>query len=445
MDVARSVVFDVLCQVERDGAYANLVLPGALRDAGLSGRDAAFATELCYGTLRQQGSLDRMLDVVSSRPVETLAVEVLVALRLGLYQMLFTRVDDYACVDASVNLVKGSGQDRAAGFTNGILRSCSRAGESLRVKARPSGELAGIAFDHAHPEWIAASFARVLGMVDLPDALEGDSVRPVVHLAARPGEMSAEELAAMTGGEIGEFSPYAVILPGGDPGDVEAVAQKMAHVQDEGSQLIGRALVEAPVEGTDSGRWVDLCAGPGGKSALIGALAAVDGAHVDAVELQKHRAQLVEKACAGLPVTVRVADGRDSGIEPGVDRVLVDAPCSGLGALRRRPEARWRKQEADIAELVVLQEQLLRSGIALARPGGVVVYSTCSPDLRETREVVEKVLASGSVEELNAHDFACGAQDLGDYPSVQLWPHRHGTDAMFFSVLRVVDPNKAQA
>ncbi|PRQ11933.1 MFS transporter [Corynebacterium sp. 13CS0277] len=442
VDAARSVSFDVLRAVTVDEAFANLVLPKQLAAAGLSGRDAAFATELTYGTLRTQGVLDAVIDSLSSRGVDTLAPEVLVALRMGIYQVLYTRVDAYAAVDTAVNLVKDAGHPRAGGFVNGILRNVVRGGHGLVEDLRPAGELARVAFDHAHPEWIAASFARVLGMQDLPAALEADSARPTVHLAARPGEMGAEELAAMTGGEVGTFSPYAVYLPGGSPGDIEAVRQGMAHVQDEGSQLIARALVEADVDGADAGRWVDLCAGPGGKTALIGALAAIDGARVDAVELQPHRAALVEKACADLPVTVHVADGRVSGLAPGVDRVLVDAPCSGLGALRRRPEARWRKQESDIADLVVLQEELLRAAIRLTRPGGVVVYSTCSPDLRETRGVVDKVLATGAVVEQDAHGFVPGGENLGEELSVQLWPHRHGTDAMFFAVLRVTDPSR---
>ena len=168
----------------------------------------------------------------------------------------------------------------------------------------------------------------------------------------------------------------------------------------------------------------------------MGALARIDGASVDAVESSAHRAELVRKATDGLPVHVHTADGRDPGLAPGYDRVLVDAPCSGLGALRRRPEARWTKSERDIAELTTLQSELLASAIRLARPGGVIVYSTCSPDLRETRGVVDAALGEGGVEELGAAEFACGMEHTGEFPSVQMWPHRHGTDAMFFAVLR---------
>ncbi|OEY23928.1 MFS transporter [Corynebacterium sp. BCW_4722] len=435
-DPAREAAFEVVLRVARDGAYANLTLPGILKERKIKGRDAAFATELAYGTLRTVGVLDEVIAANSSRGLERIAPEVLAALRLGTYQLLYTRVDDHAAVDTSVRLVQAAGQEQAKGFTNGVLRSITRtpAPEWMR-KLAPSGELAALAFTHAHPEWIARSFKEALGPSadELEEALRVDSQRPVVHLVARPGEISAEELALITGGEQGKYSPYAVYLPEGDPGSLEPVRDGLAAVQDEGSQLIARAMTEVPVD-NDQGRWLDLCAGPGGKAALIGAIAGIDGARVDAVEVSPHRAELISKTVRDLPVTVHIADGRDPGLEPGFDRVLVDAPCSGLGALRRRPEARWTKAEGDIAELNTLQAELLESAVNLAKPGGVIVYSTCSPDVRETRSIVDKQLALGNVEELDARQWAM--EDVGEGPSVQMWPHRHGTDAMFFAVLR---------
>ena len=442
-DKAREAAFDVLLRVEVEDAYGNLVLPQLLRERKIKGRDAAFATELAYGALRSQGVLDAVIGECSSRPLSDLDPNVLTALRLGVYQLLYTRVDAHAAVDTSVRLVEAAGQAKAKGFVNGILRTVTRTPASQWLqKVSPTEPLAAVAFRTAHPEWIARSFATALGVdpegagaEELEKALLADSERPVVHLVARPGELSAEELALTTGGEEGRYSPYAVYLDSGDPGALQPVRDRMAAVQDEGSQLIARAVTEVPVN-ADSGRWLDLCAGPGGKAALMGAIAAIDGAHVDAVEVSETRADLIRKTTQGLPVTVHVEDGREPGLEPGYDRVLVDAPCSGLGALRRRPEARWRKAESDIKELNVLQEELLTSAIALTKPGGVIVYSTCSPDVRETRGIVDKVLVAGAVEELNAHEFTCGMDNIGDHPSVQMWPHRHGTDAMFFAVLR---------
>jgi len=217
---------------------------------------------------------------------------------------------------------------------------------------------------------------------------------------------------------------------------IPAVAAGLAGVQDEGSQLVALALAEASVEGRDE-RWLDLCAGPGGKAALLDALATRAGATLVANERQPHRARLVR---AGGVARVVAADGTRPPFRPGsFDRVLVDAPCSGLGALRRRPEARWRRRPEDIAELVPLQRELLRAALDLVRPGGVVVYATCSPVLAETRDVVADVLAEDptvSLEPVGGH--AGRVPDAaGPMPgTVQLWPHRHGTDAMFLAQLR---------
>jgi 16S rRNA (cytosine967-C5)-methyltransferase len=207
-------------------------------------------------------------------------------------------------------------------------------------------------------------------------------------------------------------------------------------VQDEGSQLCALACADAPVEGGDE-RWLDLCAGPGGKAALLGALAATQGGTLDAVERAPHRARLTEKACTGLPVTVHTADGREPGLPGGYDRVLVDVPCSGLGALRRRPEARWRRQPSDIGDLTKLQRELLLSACSLARPGGIVAYVACTPNLPETLAVAADAVRKTGAELLDARPYFRGAPHLGDGPTVQLWPHRHGTDAMFCALLRV--------
>ena len=441
VDLPRAVAAETFRRVSADDAYANLILPKALRKHRLEGRDAAFATELTYGTLRTEGVLDAVIAKCSNRELSTLAPEVLISLRLGAYQVLYTRVEAHAAVDTTVRLVEAFGQEKAKGFANAVMRTITRTdAEAWMEKLSPAGEIAALAFQHAHPEWIARSFSRVIGDEELAEALDADSQRPIVHLVARPGEISAEELAAITGAEQGRYSPYAVYLESGDPGDLEPVREGLAAVQDEGSQLIARAVTELELQGEDNGRWLDLCAGPGGKAALLGAIARIDGAQVDAVEVSQHRAGLISKTVSDLPVRVHVTDGRDPGLRPGYDRVLVDAPCSGLGALRRRPEARWRKSESDIAELANLQAELLDSALKLVRPGGVVVYSTCSPDQRETRNIIDAALERWAgeyeLEELSAQSAIPDMGDVGAHKSVQMWPHRHGTDAMFFAALR---------
>ncbi|MGH3752185.1 MAG: RsmB/NOP family class I SAM-dependent RNA methyltransferase, partial [Pseudonocardiaceae bacterium] len=296
-----------------------------------------------------------------------------------------------------------------------------------------------LAMAHSHPRWIAQAFADALGgdLDELEQALAADDARPLVHLAARPGGISAAELAAVTGGRLAPYSPYGVHLAdGGDPGELAPVRDHLAQVQDEGSQLVALALAGVALEGADA-HWLDLCAGPGGKAALVGALGAARGACLDAVDKAEHRARLVGQACAGLPVTVHVADGRDSGLpDRGYDRVLVDAPCTGLGALRRRPEARWRRRADDVAGLVRLQRELLVAALRLVRPGGVVAYATCSPHLDETVGVVADVVRRTGAEQLDSRPQFPGVPRLGEGPYVQLWPHRHSTDAMFCALLR---------
>ena len=442
-DPARQAALDVLAAVRERDAYANLALPSLLRQRGINGRDAALATELCYGTCRAQGLLDAVLQSCMDRPLSEVDGELLDALRLGSYQLLRTRVPPHAAVGTTVDLVRAGRGSAAAGFVNAVLRRVGEQDEQSWVRAvAPALEddpVGHLAMAHSHPRWIAQAFADALAgdLDELANALAADDARPLVHLVARPGQISAAELAAAVGGKLAPYSPYGVHLAeGGDPGELTAVREHLAQVQDEGSQLVTLALAATPLDGTDA-RWLDLCAGPGGKAALLGALAINRGATVDAVEKAEHRARLVDQACAGLPVTVHVADGRDSGLpDRAYDRVLVDAPCTGLGALRRRPEARWRRQLNDVAGLVRLQRELLVAALRLVRPGGVVAYVTCSPHLDETVGVVTDVVRRTRAEQLDAKPVFRGLPRLGDGPHVQLWPHRHGTDAMFCALLQ---------
>lgn len=443
LDPARRAAFDVLRAVSTRDAYANLALPAILRERGISGRDAAFATELAYGTCRARGLLDAVIAAAAGRPVDRIDPVLLDLLRLGAYQVLRTRVEDHAAVSTTVEQAGIEFDSARAGFVNGVLRAIARRDEASWVAelAPPAATdpVGHLAFTHAHPRWIGQAFADALGARagELEALLASDDARPEVHLVARPGRLSAGELAETTGGTVGRYSPYAVYLGDGDPGALPAVRDGSALVQDEGSQLIARALTLATLDGDDTGRWLDLCAGPGGKTALLAALGEPVGAFVDAVEPAAARADLVEQNTAGLPVTVHRVDGREPGLPPGYDRVLVDAPCTGLGALRRRPEARWRRQPGDVPALAKLQRELLASAIRLTRPGGVVLYATCSPHLAETAGVVADALRRYPVTALDTTALLAPATDIGDGPSAQLWPHRHGTDAMFAAALRV--------
>jgi 16S rRNA (cytosine967-C5)-methyltransferase len=296
--------------------------------------------------------------------------------------------------------------------------------------------LGNLAVSHSHPRWIVSAFRDALGgsLEATAWLLAADNAAPTVTLVARPGRSTVDELIA-AGAQPTKWSPYGAVLPGGDPGDLAAVRDGRAAVQDEGSQLVALALANAAVDGRDEW-WLDLCAGPGGKAALLGAVARQRGAHLLANEVSRTRAGLVART-AGPDADVVVGDGRQlPWLEEAFDRVLVDAPCTGLGALRRRPEARWRRRPEDLPGLRGLQQDLLAAGLRSVRSGGVVAYVTCSPHLAETRVVVDDVLRRGGAERLDARELLPGVTDLGEGPDVQLWPHLHGTDAMFLSVLR---------
>ncbi len=429
----RLIAYRLLRAVDADHAYANLALPKLISAARMSSRDAALATELGYGAVRAAGTLDEIVAACVTRSVTEVEPEVRDLLRLGAYQLLRTRVPPHAAVTTTVDLARTVGLARAAGFVNAVLRKVGArdwAGWTDHLAAG-AGPLRAVALRTAHPEWIAAAFADALGgdAAETAAALAADDTRPLTHLVAWPGRIDRAELIEQAGGSPGPYSPFAVRLDGGDPRSVAAVRERRAAVQDEGSQVCALALAAAPIDGRDE-RWLDLCAGPGGKAALLAALAADRGATVTANELRPHRAELVRSATAPWQVAVTVGDARDlPELDGGYDRVLVDAPCTGLGALRRRPESRWRREPADVTALSALQGELLDTALRLVRPGGVVAYVTCSPHRAETANVV------AGRDLLDARTCFPGVDHLGDGPTVQLWPHRHGTDAMFFALL----------
>jgi 16S rRNA (cytosine967-C5)-methyltransferase len=450
-DEARRAAYDTLRAVSEHEAYANLVLPKILGERRLDSRDAALATELAYGALRGRGTYDAILAACVDRPLDRLDPEVLDLLRLGAHQLLATRIPPHAAVAATVDLARETTHEGAARMVNAVLRRVGMADLRTwvdRIAPDPDRDPEGyLAVYRSHPRWIVSSLWDALATYrgkraafdEIDRLLEADNERPGVTLAARPGLCTAGELVR-EGAEPGRYAPTAAYLPEGDPARLEAVARGHASVQDEGSQLVALALAEAPIGDGPDELWLDLCAGPGGKAALLAAIAAQREARLVAVEIAPHRARLVKRALQpirGLHKVV-IADGTEPAWRAGTfDRVLVDAPCTGLGALRRRPEARWRRQPSDVAQLSALQKRLLSSALDAARPGGLVAYVTCSPHLAETRIVVEDVLKErDDVQQLDARRYLPRVPELGDGPDVQLWPHVHGTDAMYLAMLR---------
>lgn len=466
-DPARRAAYDVLRAVDR-GAYANLELPRILRSAGVHGRDAAFATELAYGTVRMRGLYDPIIEIAAGRPATEIDPPVLDTLRLGAHQLLGMRVASHAAASETVALARSVNGAGAAGFVNAVLRRVSERPRESWVAEVTAGRDRdeALAVEFSHPAWeVRALRAALLAHgASTEESVDGDLVRllaahndpAAVALVARPGLSDVAELVE-AGAEASALSPVGARLDSGDPGAIPAVRQTRSAVQDEGSQLLALALAAAPVDpaadaDASEERWLDLCAGPGGKTALLAALGAQQGAVVFANEISEHRADLIEQTLraatdAGIEVMVGVGDGRDLGEEePGAfDRVLVDAPCTGLGALRRRPDARWRRRLGDVPDLTRLQGELLASAVAATRPGGLIAYTTCSPHAAETRVVVDDAVRRGDVELVDARTYFRDAEGrqvdgLGDGPTVQLWTHLHGTDSMFLALLRKTPP-----
>ena len=447
-DRSREAALELLREVREDDAYANLALPQILHGHGLTGRDAAFATELAYGTLRMRGWYDAVLAQCVNRPLEKVDPAMLDILRLGTHQLLSMRVPDHAAVDSSCVLARAHGAkpgaDARAGFVNAVLRkvaSQDNEGWSATVRGeRSEDDPEWLATRWSHPAWIVRALKASLGDRgdELAALLQADNAAARPALVARPGRMTTTELVTLPEVEPGQWSPLAGVLVDGRPEQLACVREGRAGVQDEGSQLVALALSRAEVE-DDQGRWLDMCAGPGGKAALLDGLARDHGGRLVAVEQHPHRAELVESALGpDSEVVVITGDARRApwGDEQ-FDRVLVDAPCTGLGALRRRPESRWRRTTADLASLGGLQRDLLRSALAAVKPGGVVAYVTCSPHLAETEFVVADVVRDRDDVVLeDARVLLPEVDDLGDGPTVQLWPHRQGTDGMFLALLR---------
>ena len=444
VDSARKAAVEVLRSVRDEDAYANLTMPGVLARMSLSGRDAGFATELAYGTLRWQGFYDAILTTCVSRPWADVDPDMQAVLRLGVHQLLNMRVPSHAAVDSSCELARSLGSPGGAlaraGFANAILRKVAAHDLEYWVTTIGSiGGVAGLAARWSHPAWIVRAFQDALGekRAELPALLAADNEPAHPVLVARPGRIDPEVLKVRPEVAPGRFSPLAAVLLSGAPDALDIVRSGAVGVQDEGSQLVALALTRAAVSQPENA-WLDMCAGPGGKAAVLAGLAAVRGISFTAVELHPHRAHLLKRALGEVPAEIIVGDAIDAPWGDHLfDRILIDAPCTGLGALRRRPEARWRKSPTDLATLGPLQRALLKSAVAATRPGGVIIYATCSPHLAETEFVIaDFVSGQPRVVVEDARELLPEVSDVGSGPFVQLWPHRHGTDAMFFALLR---------
>jgi len=432
VDQPRQAALQLLGLVRDEGAYANLALAQVLKDNALNGRDAAFTVELAYGVLRNQLLYDSYIGDCANRDLTTIEPNILDILRLGVHQIIAMRVPDHAAVDSSVNLARGTGSggqsSARGGFVNAVLR-CVIRGELSRDLSVMPPDIA-----YSHPQWIIDSYCESLqrsgrSVVEINELLAANNAPAKPVIAVRSGDTD------IPGTSPGTWLPSARVLDSVIPQELFSDFDRHVIVQDEGSQLVAQAFLNAQPVGRESA-WLDMCAGPGGKAAIISDHLPA-GVTFTAVELHQHRGRLIEKIISpGSRVIVADARTRPWG-NLFFDRVLVDAPCTGLGALRRRPEARWRKQESDLIELNSLQEDLLNAALDSTRSGGVVCYVTCSPHVEETLELVASVLSDRTDATLeDARPLFPSVDNVGPGPAVQLWPHVHGTDAMFFALIR---------
>jgi 16S rRNA (cytosine967-C5)-methyltransferase len=405
------------------GAYANLALPGLLRRTTLSPSDRAAATDLVYGSLRMRAALDFALAPLSRQPLDRLEPLVLRGLRLGAYALLFGGTAPHAAVAETVGAVARAGHRGQAGYVNAVLRRLAAAPPAW---PDPDRDPVGWATTRgSHPAWIVEEALARLGPEEMRALVEADNTRPEVSLRATPGRVGRDQLlaelaAAGVSARPSPLSPDCVLLERGDPGRLPAVREGRAVVQDAASALVAPAVGVGPADLV-----ADLAAGPGGKAGHLAAL----GARVLAVELHPGRARLVADTARRLGVADRlhtvVGDGRRPPLRPAsADAALVDAPCTNLGSLRRRPEARWRHGPEDLPELVELQLELLEAAADVVRPGGTVLYSVCSWTGAETDGVVAELLER--------------RKELRLDETRQLWPHHDGADGMFLARLSKV-------
>lgn len=443
---ARSVALELLNKVTHDDSYANLVMPALLDAAKLETRDAAFAQELAFSTLRWQLTYDAILDTVSSRPVNEIDATLLNALRLGCHQLLQMRVPAHAALNETVQLIRYASGEKPVGFANGLLRRVSE--KSFEqwlsvIEAKANSEVERLSVRYSHPQWIVRALQQSLlsdGRADsIDDLLRINNVPALVNLVALPGLSARDDFSDLSESD-NRYSPFGFTLDSGNPADLVDVKTGSVRVQDEGSQLAALALASFR-EIAKGESWLDLCAGPGGKAALLAAIAEIENVSLTANEVQPHRAKLVSQALKAFPnVKVTVEDGRDYAKQPEqFDRILVDAPCTGLGALRRRPEARWRKSAEDLKTLTLLQFELVQSAFAALKPGGLLLYVTCSPHLSETTAVIEKSMKQLGAKVLDLTALMNERFMAGTLPSnrktIQLYTDRDNTDCMFMAML----------
>jgi 16S rRNA (cytosine967-C5)-methyltransferase len=422
---ARLLAFEALIEVEENGAYSNLLLPKLLSKSDLSRVDRAFASELVYGSLRLRAKHDLYISKASTRSLLEIDTKVLLVLRLGVHQLKEMRVPSHAAINETVNLAKEVAGKSTGGFVNALLRKIDEL--SIDDLALPTEVQSRLAAEYSHPEWIVSSYFDSLKIQnEVEELLRANNLPARPTLIAWPGRATQSELVEAGAKEV-EGSAVAATYDG-DPGDIDAIRQRRAGVQDLGSQFVVEKFLQTYQPGL---RWLDLCAGPGGKAAYLSSYINLHEGELIANEISSERAKLVGQVLEKSKVINE--DGRNLPNEIGYfDRILIDAPCTGIGALRRRPEVRWRRTLQDLKNLTVLQAELLDSAALRLKSGGILAYVTCSSHQAETKFQIRSFLKR-HVEFSRVPIEDSRADADGD---LQLWPHRDNCDAMFLSMLQ---------
>ena len=433
-DASRLLAFDLLTEVNRNEGYSNLLLPQALNASNLEERDRSLVTELLYGTIRMQGKHDWVLAQISDRPWSEVDPGIVDICRLGVHQIHEMRIPDHAAVAATVEVARKRIGESKASFVNALLRSVTR--KAMEDWFSPLESITDpverLAIQYSHPEWIVSAYYDLLkSWEEVEDALKINNEAATPTLVSWPGNSTQRDLIDV-GGEPTQFSPYGAHWKG-NPGALDLIKSRKIGVQDEGSQLVAEVFAKA-AQGTS---WLDMCAGPGGKAALLSSIARTRGITFTANEISAARAELVSQVVHG--DRVLVSDGRTIGsLTEKFDAILIDAPCTGLGALRRRPEVRWRRTLQDLRALTQLQRELVESAIQALEPGGVLGYATCSPHLAETSIQIADIKKHHPDLQLIPIDEYLPANLDGATRdgAMSLWTHKHGTDAMYLALFR---------
>jgi 16S rRNA (cytosine967-C5)-methyltransferase len=434
-DAPRVLAYDIVSEVNRRGGYSNLLLPQALIASGFEERDKGFATELVYGTLRMQGRHDYILSQVSDRPWSEVDEGIVDVCRLGVHQLFEMRVATHAAVSATVELARKVLGESKASFVNALLRKVSAQSlEEWLVPVELLGDpVSRLAIKYSHPEWIVSAYFDLLKDLEVVEReLAANNIPARPTLVSWPGSSTQDDLVAL-GAHATDFSPFGATFEG-SPGTLELIRHRKAGVQDEGSQLVAYIFSEF-ASGAKS--ILDLCAGPGGKAALLAHIARRDNQIFTANEVSEARAKLVKNVVGSFEVLT--GDARKiSDIGRTFDAILADVPCTGLGALRRRPEVRWRRSLQDLRELTALQRQISDAAISVLNPGGIYGYATCSPHFAETTTETLMILKTHpELEQLDVSlKFPSNLTNASRGKSMSLWTGVHGTDSMFLSIFR---------